>query len=337
MIEHRFARGVALGRTRVLLAALASCVSACAQLRGDVDAAGTVPVEAGSFLMGSTLDDRAMAIELAHASSGRVTPEATLSVKREFRRTKVPVGAFRIMVRPVTQRDYFAYVLATGAPEPYVDPNSWARLALGHDYREVEQSLWRGDGPRPGRMDHPVVLVSQHEAAAYCQWWGAHHNAVGQLPSEVQWEKAARGEDGQRYPWGDDYHPGKLNAAEAGPGTTVAVGSYPEGASPYGALDMAGNVFEWTRTRDGEAQYIVKGGAWNSDGASARAAARHARPQALRHISVGFRCVLNPVEDKAASARGRRGNRRSARSGSATKRVRQGGAKGEAGSRRRGD
>ena len=252
---------------------------------------GTVEIPGGPFYMGSSLDERARAVEITQRAEP--SADAVAAVKREFRRTSVKVEGFHIMRTPVTQAQYLRYARATGSPEPYVDRRTWERHEHGIDYSIVQRFLWRDGAPPTDRLDHPVVLVSQVDAAGYCDWWGKQFGRKGTLPSEAQWEKSARGSDGRAYPWGNRYDPQRLNARETNIGDTVPAGSYSESASPYGVLDMAGNVFEWTRTRgkDANESFVVKGGAWNSDGASARAAARHTRPQSLRHVSIGFRCV----------------------------------------------
>ncbi|MCW5872529.1 MAG: SUMF1/EgtB/PvdO family nonheme iron enzyme, partial [Candidatus Eremiobacteraeota bacterium] len=117
---------------------------------------------------------------------------------------------------------------------------------------------------RPAHIDrypdeedhHPVVSVSWHDAQAYAQWLGK------ELICETRWEKAARGVDGRLFPWGNVYHAGRLNGQEDGPRTTTEVGKYPEGASPYGCLDMAGNVWEWTASSwsEGGPFKVQKGG-----------------------------------------------------------------------------
>lgn len=103
-----------------------------------------------------------------------------------------------------------------------------------------------------------------------------------------------RGTDGRLYPWGDSYDASRLNNADHGPFATMPVGSFPQGASPYGVLDGAGQVYEWTATKQGEKRRVVKGGSWDDHGGICRPAAWHARPQQLKHILIGFRLVEVP-------------------------------------------
>ncbi|MCP4418854.1 MAG: formylglycine-generating enzyme family protein [Chloroflexi bacterium] len=110
------------------------------------------------------------------------------------------------------------------------------------DAGQKAPSHWQ-DGQYPKALaDHPVVHVFWHDAVAYAQWAGL------QLPTDQQWEKAARGDDGRKYPWGNEWKP-YCNSEEAGIGTTTPVGYYsPFGDSPYGCVDMSGNVWEWTNS-----------------------------------------------------------------------------------------
>jgi formylglycine-generating enzyme required for sulfatase activity len=137
-----------------------------------------------------------------------------------------------------------------------------------------------------------VVLVSRSDAEAYARWLSLRTDATWRLPTEAEWEKAARGSDGRRFPWGDGFDPARLNSHDAGPFDTTPVGRYPDGASPYGLLDASGQVYEWTSTRPGPNRAVVKGGSWDDLGCGAcRPAARHARPYTLRHVLIGFRLV----------------------------------------------
>lgn len=98
-----------------------------------------------------------------------------------------------------------------------------------------------------------------------------------------------RGKQGRYFPWCNGFNPKKLNSADAGPFDTEAVGQYPQGTSPYGLLDGAGQVYEWTATTQGAKRSIVKGGSWDDKGCGVcRAAARHSRPNNLKHILIGL-------------------------------------------------
>jgi formylglycine-generating enzyme required for sulfatase activity len=142
----------------------------------------------------------------------------------------------------------------------------------------------------------PVTQVNWLEARAFCAFAG------GRLPTEDEWEKAARGSDGREFPWGgalDCEHANWGNFANEGPcagknpGKPVAAGSYPQGASPYGVLDMAGNVWEWAADaydRD-PSRRVVRGGSCCSYFVPPRAANRNAWDPAHRDADLGFRCV----------------------------------------------
>ena len=115
---------------------------------------------------------------------------------------------------------------------------------------------WKGDRIEPEKVggvfdlpNHPAVNVTWYEALAFCGWLSEKLGHPVTLPTEAQWEKAARGPDGRRYPWGPKITPQHANYDETGIGTTSAVGVFPLGASPCGALDMSGNAWEWCLTR----------------------------------------------------------------------------------------
>ena len=191
----------------------------------------------------------------------------------------VTLDGYWIYKNDVTVAQYQAYCQATGTAMPK-DAPFWG---------------WK--------KDHPMVMVTWTEARAYAQWAGGH------LPSEAQWEKAARGTDGRSYPWGNAWDEDKCNTLQP---YTTPVGSYPANASPYGCLDMAGNVWQWcedryrfdyyktapatnpTGAQTGDS-HVMRGGSWkNGTPGYFRCACRNQIYFAYRLESLSFRCVILP-------------------------------------------
>jgi sulfatase modifying factor 1 len=219
---------------------------------------------------------------------------------------RVRVDTFRIMREEATNAVFADFVAATGH---VTDPE---RRGFGYvwdgQWRKVEGADWRhpegpGSGPLQGE-DHPVVQISQRDAMAFCRWLGLR------LPSEEEWEYAARGGDGRRYPWGEqaprqdgsplaNFGTVRCCAPDATDGfaATAPVGSYPDGASPFDLLDMAGNVWEWTSSAFGEraGQVVLRGGGWGNDPYGLRVSYRHGNPPDIGLDMVGVRCAGDVV------------------------------------------
>jgi formylglycine-generating enzyme required for sulfatase activity len=255
----------------------------------------TVVIPAGPFVVGSDQAEREAAYRLDEAAYGHNRTREGRWYESELPRHQAEIGAFAITVTPITNGQYAAFIAATGHPAPDVDASTWASYGLVHPYARTRRHAWIGGRPPGGRGDHPVVLVSHADARAYAAWLSQQTGAVWRLPTELEWEKAARGSDGRYFPWGGSFAPQLLNSHDLGPFDTMPVRSFPGGASPYGMLDAAGQVYEWTATPAGAGRYIVKGGSWDDKGCGVcRPAARHARPAKLKHILIGFRLVREP-------------------------------------------
>ena len=263
---------------------------------GDV-APPTVFVPAGGFVRGSDAAEREAAYRMDEAAYGhRVTRESRW-YEDEFDRGPAETGAYDITTTPITNAQYAAFVDETGHPAPGVSSDTWCDYGLIHPYERTRRHAWRAGKPPRGREDHPAVLVSHGDAVAYAGWLSRGTGMRWRLPTEAEWEMAARGTDGRRFPWGGEFDPSRLNSHDAGPFDTLPVGRFPGGASPFGLLDAAGQVYEWTATAAGAGRYVVKGGSWDDSGCGVcRPAARHSRPEDLKHILIGFRLVRERPE-----------------------------------------
>ena len=199
----------------------------------------------------------------------------------------VYLDEFEIAKYPVTNSQYACFVAAT-------------------DHRAPRH--WGGTTPPDGLRTHPVVNVSWEDAAAFCAWLGEQENATIRLPTEAEWEKAARGTDGREYPWKGSFDKTLCNMAETGIGGTSPVGIFPAGESPYAAAEMAGNVWEWVHDRYDEKYYsvspasnpqgpetgksrVLRGGSWDDYDYNVRSADRNGNDPGYWDDFYGFRCV----------------------------------------------
>lgn len=273
--------------------------------------------------MGSTEADIARALEWCNKDAG------DLDCERYFYEDETPqhtvyLRGFYIDQREVTNAEYCRFLNEVGNREE--GGAKWLDLqAAGDVWYEEGCKIVENAGqyrPRAGYENHPVTHVSWYGAKAYCEWAGKR------LPTEAEWEKAARGTDGRTYPWGntfpqdgtrvgnfadESYQPIQFIALIEGYNDgyryTAPVGTYPAGASPYGVLDMAGNVSEWcddwyaayqgstfNHADFGTTYRILRGGSYLWGRPDLRTSARdRERPEAARGDS-GFRCAVS-LED----------------------------------------
>jgi len=264
---------------------------ASASRQADAD---MIPIPAGPFVKGSSLDEREQAYADYRQTAGHDAARRGRWFEREPEPHQVTLAAYVIDKAPVTNAAYAEFVRDTGRSGPTIDKAAWEAQRFAQHYeREVRRFNWDGQTPPAGRGDHPVLLVTWSEARDYCAWRGAAVGAERHLPTADEYEKAARGTDGMVYPWGGQWDASKLNSGLTEPRDTTPVGSYPQGASPFGMLDAAGNVFEWTSTvwpfKPNAA--TVKGSAWEDYAGVGRGASAHGRPKTIRHAIVGFRCA----------------------------------------------
>jgi formylglycine-generating enzyme required for sulfatase activity len=260
-----------------------------------------IVIPASRSIAGSTPEERNIAYDDHAASLGSSTARDHKWFDTEEDRHVVELATFRLDLMPVTNAAYAEFVADGGAPAPAMDEATWKQQGFVQKWPdEVERFVWKDGQPPPNREDHPVVLVSWHDAAAYCVWRGQVVGHPRRLPSAHELEKAARGLEGMPYPWGPTFEPRKLNSAVGGSHDTVPVGSMPEVPGPFGVLDLAGNVFQWTATpwptdrpasSAPNAKMTVKGSAWDDHAGLGRGAAWHGRVRTVRHVIVGFRCA----------------------------------------------
>ncbi len=244
-----------------------------------------VLIPAGEFLMGSD-------------------PEKDKNAKEnELPQHTLYLPDYALAKTPVTNTQYAEFLKATG----HRPPAHWKIL------------FWRKRWPPRGRQDFPVVNVAWYDALAYCRWLSEITGKPYHLPSEPEWEKAARGTDGRIYPWGDVWEAERCNiSAEQEKDDTVPVGAFPQGASPYGLLDMIGNIWEWTRSlwgrdmRSPQFKYpynpsdgredleaktdmrrVLRGVSFFNEQKAARCAARYRYSPGNFYPSVGFRVVIS--------------------------------------------
>ena len=214
------------------------------------------------------------------------------SIYQDNERQRLP--GFHIARYPITHAQFQAFINAGG----YEEARWWQGLAGRID------APWKPEWDEP---NSPREIVSWYEAVAFCHWLSARLGYAITLPTEQQWERAARGGDGREYPWGDGYWAGYANCDEnVYVARTTAVGLYPHAPSQEGVLDLAGNVWEWCLNEysqpdnvqiGGAVSRVLRGGSWNDLPWSCRAAYRYGIDPDYRNFNFGFRvCYVAPIE-----------------------------------------
>ena len=223
---------------------------------------------------------------------------------------QVYLDAFWLDRYEVTNAQFAKFVAETNY-QTTAEQHGWGWILVEGTLQEMNGADWQHpygtNSDINDRSDHPVVLVSWADANAYCRWAGKR------LPTEAEWEKAARGPIVQSYAWGEVYDSSKANTQETQRHDTMPVGSFsPHGDSPYGAADMSGNVSEWVADwyADDYYQYasannplgptsgtekILRGGAWFFEALYAQTAFRYNLNPEYTYSFTGFRCALSPV------------------------------------------
>jgi formylglycine-generating enzyme required for sulfatase activity len=224
---------------------------------------------------------------------------------RELPRRTLYVAEFEMAHTAVTVNQYAVFLESS----PEKQPRWWSQA--GWEWLQGRRNGWgRENRLRPDgwenqvrRPYHPVVGITQYEAEAYCAWLSQQKVQQVRLPTEMEWEHAARGDDNRPFPWGEEFDPALTNTLESNRLDAVEAASLPGDASPFGVMDMAGNVQQWTsspytplpeETFPEQGLYVARGGSFNDTAFAARVSYRRAYPPGYFFPFLGFRVVTEP-------------------------------------------
>jgi serine/threonine-protein kinase len=274
------------------------------------------------------LADAAIGEDFIYVPGGRCLVGGGVEAYNPLPRQEVDVPSFAVARFPVTFGEYLEFLndlqradpeeAARRAPGPFAGDDTCSHLDERGVWMPSWDSLVEGIGrdfcPRERALSMPVVAVSWFDAVTYCRWRGERDGVAYRMPTEVEWEKAARGADGRFFPWGDSFDPSFCKMRESRPGLPQPepVGSFPLDESPYGVRDMAGCVRGWTTDVAGQLSAaaallerephpetprtfasfrVLRGAAWSSSAVSTYAASRHVDFSLTRSTELGFRLV----------------------------------------------
>jgi len=251
--------------------------------RGDLSlpsATLQIAIPAGEFIMGTSTQQVQALLRTEEWAKEWLDKEL---FKIEQPQHKISLGAYSIARAPVINLEYQEFILDTN----HRVPRNW----IGFSFPE-------------GKENHPVTEVSLGDALAFCKWLSEKTGSSFRLPAEAEWERAARGDDGRMYPWGNEFDPWRCNTKESGKAGTTPILSYsPGGDSPWEVTDAAGNVMEWTHSvmqpypfthkapDNQDVACVVRGGSWYYSRRLARCASRETVLASFTSPALGFRVV----------------------------------------------
>ncbi|MEZ4667416.1 MAG: SUMF1/EgtB/PvdO family nonheme iron enzyme [Anaerolineae bacterium] len=227
-------------------------------------------------------------------------PAGEVVIERDRRRVIYHVDSYKISKFPITNAQYQVFI---DAPDGYTTDKWWTFLPEAAEWHKAHAEPLQS---KFAEKDFPRANVCWYEAMAFCNWLSEKTNLKITLPSEQQWQRAAQGDTSHRYPWGNKFDKTRCNTSEAGIKTTTPVSKYPEGASPFGVCDMAGNVWEWCLTKQTtqspasntngsgntpKTTYIVRGGSFLGSAERARNGFYFKMDPVYRYFTIGFRVV----------------------------------------------
>jgi formylglycine-generating enzyme required for sulfatase activity len=203
------------------------------------------------------------------------------------------VNPFWIAKYPITHQQYKVFLDDT---DGYTDVRWWdaSGSELAKEIRLANPSPI--DIPRDN--NRPATHVNFYDAQAFCRWLGSRLQRISmrlELPTELEWQKAAQGDGDRLYPWGNEFDTSRANTRESNIVKTTPVTDYPEGTSPYGVIDMSGNVWEWCIDALDHNKTVLRGGSWRFDARFATTTYRYFYEPDQGHGNIGFRIVTNII------------------------------------------